>query len=113
MALHPRRESLRVIIAAAFLVVASWKEGVKRKFTASERKKVMEAFDGGFSGKELNDWVRVVEEDLEESKWFERNPVTKIEPPQKQKAGDDHRGVKLAKNISGVGIMVSPISMVI
>lgn len=105
--LDPNRvkESLHVIIAATFLIVSSWKDGSRRKTTANEKKKVVEAFDERFSNKELNDWSRIIEEELDEIKWFEKYPVT-VNVERKRKAENDTRKVKLVKNISGVGIMV-------
>jgi hypothetical protein len=105
--LNPNRikESLHVVIAATFLVVSSWKDGSRKKTTTNERKKLIEVFDERFSNKELNDWSRIVEEELEEIKWFEKHPVTtSIE--RKRKAENDTTRVKLVKNTSGVGIMV-------
>ena len=99
------RESLHVIIAATFLMVSSWKDGSRKKITANERKKVIEAFDERFSNKELNDWSRIIEEELDEIKWFEKHPATMI-VERKRKAENDIRRVKLVKNTSGVGIMV-------
>jgi hypothetical protein len=105
IALHRHKGSLPVIIAATFLVVSSWKDGSRKKITSTERKKVIEAYGEQFSNKELNDWIGIVEKDLGELEWFERNPVSNVEP-RKRKAEDDDKPVKLAKNITGLGIMV-------
>jgi hypothetical protein len=106
--LNPNRikESLHVIIAATFIITSSWKDGSRRKPTANERKKVIEAFDERFSNKELNDWSRIIEEELDEIKWFEKHPVT-MNVERKRKADNDTRRIKFVKNTSGVGIMVS------
>lgn len=104
---HPRRESLHVVLAATFLLISSHQIETPRKLSATaERKKMIDAFDGRFTNKELSDWIKVIESDLEESKWFQRNPVKNIESTRKRKAEGDTRKVKLAKNITGVGIMV-------
>ena len=109
--LHRRKESVQLLIAATFLIVSSWKDGVRRKITAPEKKKVVDAFDEQFTGKEINDWIRVVEDDLEDLRWFEECPVTHVEPRKKRKAdGEIGKGVKMTKsgkNISGIGNMVS------
>ena len=107
--LHPRKESVQVLIAVTFLIVSSWKDGARRKITAPEKKKVVDAFDEQFTGKEINDWIRVVEDDLEDLRWFESFPVTNIEPRKRKADGEIGKGVKLTKsgkNISGVGNMV-------
>lgn len=104
LALH-RMESLELIIAATFLILSSWKEGTRKKITTGERKKVIEAFDERFSTKEMNEWIGMIEGDLEKLKWFERYPVMNVEP-RKRKAENDTKKVKMVKNISGVGIMV-------
>jgi len=111
LVLHDRKESLELVIAATFLILSSWKDGSRRKITAGERKKVMEAFDGRFSTKEVNEWITIIEKDLEDLNWFEQHPITNL-VPRKRKAEDDIRKVKLAKNISGVGIMVWPFQVV-
>jgi hypothetical protein len=98
---HPRRESVDVIIAATFLILTTYKDGTQRKISLTDKKKVMEAFDGRFQGKELNEWMRVIEGDIEDMNWFEQNPIES----RKRKIEGEKKG-KLAKNISGVGIMV-------
>ena len=98
---HPRRESVDVIIAATFLILTTYKDGTQRKISLTDKRKVMEAFDGRFQGKELNEWMRVIEGDLEDMNWFEQNPIES----RKRKVEGEKKG-KLAKNISGVGIMV-------
>lgn len=103
---HPRRESLHVVVAATFFLISSHQIELPRKLSTTERKKMIDAFDGRFTNKELSDWMKVIESDLEESEWFERNPVRNIESTRKRKAEGDTRKVKLAKNITGVGIMV-------
>jgi hypothetical protein len=106
---HPRKESVQVLIAATYLIVSSWKDGARRKITASEKKKVMAAFDEQFTGKEISDWIRIVEGDLEDLKWFDRFPVTDIEPRKRKSDGEIGNGgkmIKAGKNISGVGNMV-------
>jgi hypothetical protein len=90
---HPRRESHHAIIAATFLLCGN------RKITPGEKRKVIDAFDERFSGKELTDWIKVIGKELEEEKWFEKHPQT-----VERKHKDEKR--VLAKNISGVGIMV-------
>jgi len=111
LARHPRRESADVIIAATFLILTTYKDGAEKKLAATEKKKVIEAFDGRLQSKEVSEWMRVIEVDLEEMKWFERYPIeTGIAESRKRKSeGDIKNGKrKLAKNISGVGIMVCP-----
>jgi len=90
-----------VIIAATFLILTTFKEGTQRKMSFTDKKKVMDAFDGRFDGKELVGWIKVIDGDLEEMKWFEQNPIE----GRKRKIEGEKKG-KLAKNISGVGIMV-------
>jgi hypothetical protein len=107
--LHPRKESVQVLLAATFLIVSSWKDGARRKVTAPEKKKVMDAFDEQFTAKELTEWIRIVEEDLEDMKWFESFPVPNSEPRKRKAEGEAEIGakmMKLGKNISGVGNMV-------
>jgi len=107
--IHPRIESLQLLIAATFLIVSSWKDGERRKITAPEKKKVVEAFDEQFTVKEVTEWIRFVEGDLEGLKWFERFPVTDIEPRKRKADGEIGNGVKavkIGKNIGGVGNMV-------
>jgi hypothetical protein len=100
-----RPESLDLIIAATFLICTSWKEGTRRKLATGERKKVIESFDERFTTKEVNEWIDIIEKDLEKLNWFENHPVMNVES-RKRKAENDTRKVKLVKNISGVGIMV-------
>jgi hypothetical protein len=106
---HPRRDSFHVVIAATFLVVLQNKDGQTRKITSAEKKKLLDAFDGRFTNKEFTEWIKIIETELDESKWFERFPVSIVETPRKRKADGegDVRKVKLAKNVSGIGIMVS------
>jgi hypothetical protein len=109
LARHSRRESVDVIIAATFLILTTYKDGTQKKLSPTDKKKVIEAFDGRFQSKEVSDWIRVIEGDLEEMKWFERNPIeTGIAESRKRKSEGDikNKKGKLAKNISGVGIMV-------
>jgi len=104
---HPRRDSLHVIIAGTFLIISSHKDEQIRKLSVSEKKKVLDAFDGRFTNKDLIEWMKIIESELEESKWFEQFPVTNVELSRKRKIEGDTRKVKLAKNISGIGIMVT------
>lgn len=108
--IHPRKESLQLLIAATFLIVSSWKGGAQQKITTPQKKKIVEAFDEQFTGKEVTEWIRVVEGDLEDLKWFERFPIPSGVEPRKRKAdGEISNGVKtmkLEKNITGVGNMV-------
>ena len=114
LARHPRRESVDVIIAATFLILTTYKDGTQKKLSPPDKKKVIEAFDGRFQSKEVNEWMRVIEADLEETKWFERNPIKSgiVESRKRKSEGDikNNKG-KLAKNISGVGIMVCLVKM--
>jgi len=103
---HPRRDSLHIVVAATFLTISSHKEGVVRKPSSTERKKVIDAFNGRFTNKDLMEWIKIVESELDESRWFRRFPVTNADSPNKRKAEGDTRKVKVAKNISGIGIMV-------
>ena len=109
LARHTRMESVHVIIAATFLFLTTYKDGTRKKLSPTDKKKVMEAFDGRFQGKELSEWMRVIDGDLEDMKWFERNPIESgiIESRKRKSEADvtNEKG-KLAKNISGVGIMV-------
>lgn len=108
--LHSRIESVQVLVAATFLIVSSWKDGTRRKITAPEKKRVVEAFDEQFTAKEITEWIRVVEGDLEDLNWFEKFPVASASvEPRKRKAEEVGNGAKVArlgKNISGVGNMV-------
>ena len=113
VAAHPQRGSLHVILGATFLIVSSWKEGVRRKITGQKR--VLEVFDGEFTNRQLNDWIVIIERELEESQWFERNPVAAEEKRGRKRgieAGDGGDVKKrTVKNISGVGIMVSSVDL--
>jgi len=104
---------MRVILGATFLIVSSWKEGVRRKITGQKR--VLEVFDGEFTNRQLNDWIVIIERELEESQWFERNPVAAEEKRGRKRgieAGDGGDVKKrTVKNISGVGIMVSSVDL--
>ena len=107
VAAHPQRGSLHVILGATFLIVSSWKDGVRRKITGQKR--VLEVFDGEFTNRQLNDWIGIIERELEESQWFERNPVAAENRGTKRgidvgEGGDVKK--RTVKNISGVGIMV-------
>ena len=85
--LHSRIESVQVLVAATFLIVSSWKDGARRKITAPEKKRVVEAFDEQFTAKEITEWIRVVEGDLEDLNWFEKFPVASASvEPRKRKA---------------------------
>ena len=109
LARHSRRESVDVIIAATFLILTTYKDGTQKNLSPTDKKKVIEAFDGRFQSKEVSEWMKVIKEDLEEMKWFERNPIdTGIAESRKRKSEGDikNKKGKLAKNISGVGIMV-------
>lgn len=109
-----RKESLHLIVAATFLIVSSRKEdGTRRKIGNAEKKRVIDAFDERFSSKELNDWVRVIEDDLTNMNWFEENPLTIAEPGKRKAENEGEKAVKLAKNISGVGNMVSRLRIVL
>jgi hypothetical protein len=92
------------------MIVASWKDGVRQKING--HKKVVDVFDGGFTTRQLGDWIGIIERDLEESGWFEKNPVTTEEKRGVKRGlivGDEEGGRKrTVKNISGVGIMVFP-----
>jgi hypothetical protein len=103
--LHPRKESLQPLIAATFLIVGSWKDGERRKITTGQRKKVIEAFGGEIASEELSKWIGIVQEDLDEWKWFQKNPVKNIDS-RKRKADDEQAQVKPVKSRSGMGIMV-------
>jgi hypothetical protein len=105
---HPQRGAFHVILAATFLIVASWKDGVRRKI--SGQKKVVEVFDEGFTNRQLGDWIGIIEVELAESGWFEKNPVTTEEKREIKRGLVDGDAVGVKKravmNISGVGIMV-------
>jgi hypothetical protein len=105
---HPQRGASHVILAATFLIVVSWKDGMRRKI--SGQKKAVEVFDEAFTNRQLGDWIGIIEGELAELGWFEKNPVT-TEGKRGIKRGlvdRDEAGVKkrTVKNISGVGIMV-------
>ena len=107
---HPQPGSFRLILAATFLIVAAWKDGVRRKI--SGHKKVVEAFDGEFTNRQLGDWIAIIEREFDESGWFEKNPVTTAEKCGVKRGvvgGEEGNEKKrTVKNISGVGIMVCP-----
>ena len=46
--------------------------------------------------KELNDWMKVIEKDLDDMKWFEEHPASSEQIPRRKEQ---------IKNISGIGIM--------
>jgi Origin recognition complex subunit 6 (ORC6) len=108
LAAHPQLGSRCVILAATFLIVVSWKDGVQRKI--SGHRKVVDAFDAEFTNRQLGDWIGIIDEELEKSGWFEKNPVM-MEEKRGVKRGliDAEEGggkKRTVKNISGVGIMV-------
>jgi hypothetical protein len=103
---HSRRESVDVIIAATFLILTTYKDGTQKKLSPTDKKKVIDAFDGRFQSKEVSEWMRVIGGDLEEMKWFERNPIESGSRKRKSEGDIRNKKGKLAKNISGVGIMV-------
>ena len=98
-----QRESLQLIIAATYLIISSWKDGIQKSVSAADRKKVMQVYDNRFSSRELNSCIGLVEADLKEIEWFEKNPMAKS---RKRKAENGHDRADLARNISGLGIMV-------
>jgi hypothetical protein len=110
LAAHPQPGSFRVIIAATFLIVVSRKDGVPR--TISGYKKAVDAFDSEFTNRRLRDWVGMIEGELYQWGWFEKNPVTTDEQRGVKRGFvdvDEELGKKrTVKNISGVGIMVCP-----
>ena len=94
-----RPEALHSIIAATFLLTSG------RKITPAEKKKVIDAFDERFSGKELNKWLEIVKNDLEVSNWLEEHPPVTVDRKRARKAVNEKQG-KRVTNISGVGTMV-------
>jgi hypothetical protein len=111
LAAHPQPGSLPVILAATFMIVASWRDGVRRKITG--HRKVVDVFDGGFTMRQLGDWIGILERELDESGWFDKNPVTMEDKMKGVKRGlvdvdEEGRRKRTVKNISGVGMMVFP-----
>jgi hypothetical protein len=102
--LHPRPDSLAVVISATYLIISSQKDGQVRKVTTTERKQVIQVFDESFSSKELNNWISIIEKDLENVEWFELNPVKNVEG--QKKVEHEVKQMKLTKDTSGIGIMV-------
>jgi hypothetical protein len=90
---HPRSESLHAIIAATFLLC-------QRKITPAEKKKVTDAFDDRFSSKDLNEWIKVIEKELDDSKWFDNNPI------ERKSKSHEAKRAKLAEEFTGMGSMV-------
>jgi hypothetical protein len=84
---------LHAIVAATFLLC-------QRKVTPAEKKKVADAFDDRFSSKDLNEWIKVIEKELDDSKWFDSNPI------ERKSKSHEAKRVKLAQEFTGMGSMV-------